>query len=82
MTDWMRRHGRWMEGYVKPRPEPQPSPDESTKDMEKSDYGVVFYPVRCPRCDSKDVSCYKSVPPVRYHKCKRCEYRFKSREAA
>lgn len=48
---------------------------------ESKDYGVRFIPLRCPRCKSKDIKCYASRPPVRYHICQKCSYNFKSIEA-
>ena len=44
--------------------------------------GVVEYrPVRCPACKSTDVQTTSTRRPLRYHKCRACDYRFKSREA-
>ena len=47
---------------------------------DSKDYGVKFIPLRCPKCRSKDVRCYSSHPPVRYHICHKCGYNFKSLE--
>mgnify|MGYP001594791657 CR=1 FL=1 len=44
------------------------------------DYGVIFIPLRCPNCNSKNVKCYSSHPPIRYHKCRECGCSFKSVE--
>ncbi len=49
--------------------------------IESEDYGVRYIPVRCPRCRSKDVKCYSSHPPIRYHLCVKCGKNFKSVEA-
>ena len=47
---------------------------------DSEDYGVKFIPLRCPKCRSKDVRCYSSHPPIRYHICQKCGYNFKSVE--
>jgi transposase-like protein len=52
----------------------------SSRDDINSQYGVVFIPLRCPKCRSKKVKCYGSHVPVRYHVCKACGYNFKSIE--
>ncbi len=44
------------------------------------DYGVRYTPLKCPKCKSKDVKCYSSHPPVRYHVCNKCRHNFKSLE--
>ena len=45
-----------------------------------NDYGVRFIPLKCPKCKSKDVRCYSSHPPIRYHVCNKCRHNFKSLE--
>ena len=42
--------------------------------------GVPYFVLRCPECNSKNVKQYKAILPVRYHVCKDCDHRFKSRE--
>jgi len=72
MDKWIKTKG-WLKGYVKKKEKP---------DSEKSiPYGVTYYPLKCPKCGSKENKCYSSTPPVRYHKCYVCGHRFKSREA-
>lgn len=51
--------------------------------QENTPYGVVFHPIRCPRCSTKNIKCYSSEDygKRRYYKCNECEYRFKAVEA-
>lgn len=60
----------------------EPGEEAAAKDKPE---GVIFYPVRCPDCESDRVKCYSSEPPgpnrVRYHLCRACGKRFKSIEA-
>ena len=45
-------------------------------------YAVMYVPIRCPNktCLSKNIKCYTSSLPVRYHFCRDCGLRFKSIE--
>lgn len=43
--------------------------------------GVIYNPVKCPECESKNVRRYKTVFPVRYYKCNDCQHNFKAIEA-
>ena len=45
------------------------------------DYGVIYVPLKCPKCGSKKVKCYATYLPTRYHTCKSCGHKFKSIEA-
>lgn len=72
---------------MKPRaPRIEPKAPEPVSDEEDSaggediKYGVPYYPVRCPKCGSKNQVCYNSKLPVRYHKCRDCGTNFKSTE--
>jgi len=47
---------------------------------DSEDYGVTFIPLRCPKCRSKKIRCYKTEIPKRYHICYTCGWRFKSIE--
>ena len=78
MAKWINKKG-WLKGYVQPK-EVQPAKDNSSE-TDSATYGVIYYPIKCPKCGSKDNKCYKSMPPVRYHKCNNCGFSFKSREA-
>lgn len=68
---WLNRNKNWIK-------------EESSKvvpDIEDNcAYGVPFIPLRCPKCKSKNVKCYSSHPPIRYHRCRECGCRFKSVE--
>ena len=72
---WLERKNNWLDkkGSEEPRPVGRPL-------NESEDYGVKFIPLKCPKCRSKEVRCYKSAPPVRYHICRNCGYNFKSVE--
>ena len=70
---WLNRKENWLNKTEEPRPVGRPANDVEG-------YGVRFIPLKCPRCKSKDVKCYKSNPPIRYHMCRECGYNFKSIE--
>jgi len=70
---WLKTKG-WLKGYVKQKP------IRRNNDNSSKAYGVIYYPIKCPNCGSKNVKCYASAPPTRYHKCKDCGKRFKSME--
>jgi len=81
---WINKKG-WLKGFIPEKP--SVIPEEVVKEAKQDKvapipYGVVFYPIKCPKCHSKDTKCYHSNPPVRYHRCNKCKYRFKSREAS
>lgn len=77
----------WLKGYVEPR-KPTEIIDESTEEKAQPEqkqqiqYGIIYYPLECPRCKSKEIKTYSCKIPIRYHKCKKCGYKFKSREAS
>jgi len=73
---WIDKKKGWLNGY---RHKKKDKPVERPL-IENEEYGVTFFPVRCPRCKSTNVRCYASHPPVRYHKCKKCGFNFKSIE--
>ncbi len=35
---------------------------EETSIESYNDYGVIFIPLRCPKCNTKNVKCYSSHP--------------------
>jgi len=43
--------------------------------------GVIFRPVRCPKCDSKNCIVTRTAGQMRLHACRNCGQRFKSIEA-
>ncbi len=68
---WIKRYKNWLkDDNVIEKPYP----------VDEGKYGVSFIPIRCPQCKSKDVRCYVSRPPVRYHVCRGCGKKFKSIE--
>lgn len=42
--------------------------------------GVVYRPVKCPKCKSKKTRVHTTRPPIRYHQCNNCGQQFKSVE--
>jgi len=81
MTSWLERRERgWLDRVPKRTRAPQPVPPEEPKSAEPDPYGVVYTPLRCPKCQSKNVKTYMSRPPTRYHKCLDCSWNFKSTE--
>jgi len=71
MDEWIGKKTNWL------KTKPQKSNHSS---HEESNYGVPFIPLRCPKCSSKDVKCYSTHLPVRYHTCRACGNNFKSVE--
>lgn len=41
---------------------------------------AIYRRVRCPRCGSTNTRVHTSRAPVRYHRCRDCNHRFKSVE--
>jgi transposase-like protein len=68
---WLNRHKNWIA-------EEADEPEDMA--IEPEGYGVPFYPLKCPKCQSKNVRCYVSRPPIRYHYCRDCGKKFKSVE--
>ena len=79
MTKWIEKKKDWL-GDRRHKRDGLDKQGEQEKNPEMSDYGVIFVPLRCPRCGSKKVKCHTSKPPIRYHICRECMYRFKSIE--
>lgn len=74
MTGWLGRQNTWL-GKKKPAPTPAPAePPEADMPV------VAWHVIRCPSCGSRRVPIYKTVQPVRYHKCEDCKMCFKSVE--
>ena len=75
MNRWIGKRKRWLNGYG---PKKEKHLEQNKKKIDN--YAVTFYPIKCPRCGSKDAICYKSDLPIRYHKCRKCKLSFKSVE--
>ena len=62
--NWLRKKRR--NAAADPEPEPE--------------YGTVYHVVKCPRCGSRRVKCYRTVETTRYYRCLEtdCEFRFKA----
>ena len=78
MAKWVNTKG-WLNEY---RPKRVSEQQVVVNDNDQDPYGVIYRPIRCPRkkCESKNIRCYKSDPPKRYHVCKDCGWHFKSVE--
>ena len=78
MGRWLEQKPNWLPYH--PQVNDSGKPKGRPKD-ESLEYGVRYVPVKCPKCKSKDVTCYASRLPVRYHRCQKCGINFKSVEA-
>lgn len=78
MGKWLERKSNWLKSNSHDNNFKEKTAGRPENDSE--DYGVRFIPLRCPKCKSKDVRCYSSHPPIRYHICRKCGYNFKSVE--
>ena len=47
---------------------------------ESAPTAVIYHPIRCPNCHSKNTHVHTTRVPVRYHTCDACGYKFKSVE--
>ena len=82
MVKWVNTKG-WLNGYRPKKDLSQPEILKPTdaQELNQDSYGVIYRPIRCPKCSSKNVKCYSSAPPIRYHKCRSCGWKFKSWES-
>ena len=85
MASWIKRNDNWLPRQPREKANDEPSPTPK-KDAEKivsppMQYGIIYYPLRCPRCKSTEIKTHTSKPPIRYHKCRKCDYNFRSIEA-
>lgn len=81
VRSWSERKQGWLSDYRTRRPETNQDAGSAPKEAE-NEYSVFYIPIRCPnkKCQSKDVKCHTSSPPIRYHFCRKCGLRFKSVE--
>lgn len=70
MNSFIERQKDWLNGFT----EKKKRNYQSTSDC------VVFVPVKCPLCGSKNIHCYGRSDIVRYHECQDCKKKFKSVE--
>jgi hypothetical protein len=78
----------WLKGYVEPRKPTAIIEEQIIKNNNQQKksipqkiipIAVPYYPIKCPKCDSKKVKLYKTNLPIRYYICK-CGWHFKSIE--
>jgi predicted RNA-binding Zn-ribbon protein involved in translation (DUF1610 family) len=89
MVSWIKREKNWLRDIPRHHQELAPAVQSQKPPISSTDacidiprYGVVYYSIRCPRCRSTEVKTHTSTLPLRYHKCKKCGFNFKSREAS
>jgi len=74
---WIEKRSNWGNGHVPKKKNIKIPVDDKSNSVR----GVVFYPIRCPMCDSKNVKCYSTRPKLRYYRCRECTHKFKAVEA-
>lgn len=85
MTSWVRRNKKkWLEDYrpKKERPSQQEEKQDDVRGMSATTSdpevcGVVYRPLKCTKCNSKDIKCYSTRPGTRYYICRKCNHKFK-----
>ncbi len=82
MNDWIDRGGTKGNGSWLGRPKKRAPRRERIEPEAAGGEAVIYYPIRCPKCRSKNTRVTSTVKPVRYHKCDNCGYSFKSVESA
>jgi hypothetical protein len=80
MSRWANKTEGWLKRY-RPKKEHDTVKPIGRPIKRDADYGVIFIPLKCPKCRSKNIKCHTSNPPIRYHVCKDCGHKFKSIEA-
>lgn len=88
MTAWIHKSGKgWLKDYRQKKERNKEIQEEERKedkgnpaDMSATKTCVIYNPLKCPKCQSKNIKCYKTDLPVRYHICKNCGVPFKSFE--
>jgi DNA-directed RNA polymerase subunit M/transcription elongation factor TFIIS len=86
--EWLPNHaGDWFGREAKRRRvESAPAaPSQPAATPIEPEYCVLYLPLRCPNCRLVEAISTYSVrldqsPPTRYHRCERCNFRFKSIE--
>lgn len=81
--DWLQPEAGWLGAPARRQPEVRPEPVEAGDgDPEKLPV-VLYVPVLCPHCRSRDVlvtGTRAGESVVRYHECRTCGGRFRSLE--
>ena len=80
MARWLERKENWLKNENRSGNNNLKERSAGRPANGSDDYGVKFIPLKCPKCGSKDIRCYSSHPPVRYHICNHCGHNFKSIE--
>lgn len=74
MVAWIQKRDGWLKDHI---PDKRPVGRPQTVEQNTS---TIYRPIRCTKCNSKNISTYKTELPLRYHKCKNCGHNFKSVE--
>ena len=81
MGRWIERDGDWFEReHQAPAPDPPAPPPAPSEERVAV---VIWVPVFCPHCHSRDCPVTATLPArpgMRYHHCRVCDCRFKSFE--
>ena len=87
---WFERRKGWLgpsrHGHGESSHSAAPRPDVQEPSHEVILPGVLYHPLRCPSCDSKQIICrhtHKDIEHrriVRQHACRECGWKFKSIE--
>ena len=80
MSKWIDNKQNWLGNLNNAERLPASEKPFGRPVNDANDYGVRFIPLKCPKCKSKNVRCYSSHPPIRYHVCNKCGHNFKSLE--
>lgn len=75
MVSWVNKKDDWLQGRI-----PKKKIKKVSTSQQKNNQGVVFYPIRCPECHTKNIKCYSTRPGLRYCVCRDCDYKFKAVE--
>lgn len=71
MSAWVEKKKSWFQN---------PKAVVQTQEKKEIPTAVTFPRLKCPNCGSVDVPSYKRDKPIRYHKCEKCGWHFKSIE--
>ena len=53
MASWIKKDD-WLKGYAKDKPRQKVDP-EISKEEHTTVYGIIYYPLKCPKCKSKKI---------------------------
>ena len=82
---WGKDYQRWECDYCGKKfatlAQDDPPPETQTKKQTGTEpEGKTFYILTCPECNGEKVPVYRTVSPIRYHRCEACLFTFKTVE--